>query len=129
MQGVARSGSSLPGSRAAKSSSSWGPAPPSHLDHYRCVAVHRRRVAVVVVAPVVAVFIVALSRWLPLCHRRRRHLRFVVVMGTQGSHWPRRWRVAEVSMWGGGLGCGKATVGVAPGQQCEPAINVSTMWA
>src|SRR6266702_1522095 len=122
MRGVARSGSSL----------SWGPAPPSHLDRCHCVAVRRRRVAVVVVAPVVAVFIVvASSRWLPLCRRRRhRRLRLVVVMGTRGlALAPAAATVAEVSMWGGGLRCGKAMVGVAPGQPCEPVINVSTMWA
>ncbi len=87
--------------------------------------------AVVVVAPIVAVFIVASSRWLPLCHRRRhRRLRLVVVMGTRGlALAPAAATVAEVSMWGGGLRCGKAMVGVAPGQPCEPVINVSTMWA
>ncbi len=37
--------------------------------------------------------------------------------------------VAQVSMWGSGLGYGKVMVGVAPGQLCELAINVSTMWA
>ena len=37
--------------------------------------------------------------------------------------------VAEVSMWGGSLSGGMVMVGVVPGQPCEPAINVSTMWA
>jgi len=42
---------------------------------------------------------------------------------------PAAMTVAQVSMWGGGLGYGKVMVGVAPGQPCELAINVSTMWA
>src|SRR6266702_8400544 len=113
MRGVAQSGSSLSGSRATESLLSWGPAPPSHLDRCRCVAVRCRRVAVVVVTPVVAVFIVTSSWWLPLCHCHRRHrLRLVVVMGTRGlALAPAVATVAEVSMWGGGLRCGKAMVG------------------
>ncbi len=87
--------------------------------------------AVVVVAPVVAVFIITSSRWLLLCcHRHHRCLQLVVVMGTQGlALAPAAVTVAEVSMWGSGLSCGKAMVGVAPGQPCEPVIKVSMMWA
>src|SRR6266702_2888235 len=132
MRGVAQSGLSLSGSHATESSSSWGPAPPSYLDHCRCIAVHHHHVAIIVVAPVIAVFIVTSSRWLPLCcggHCRRR-LQLVVVMGMQGSHWPlqqRQWLRCP---------CGAAALVVvrrwwvlAPGQRCKPAINVSTMWA
>src|SRR6266702_8575964 len=132
MRGVAQSGSSLSGPRTTESSSSWEPAPPSYLDHCRCVAIRHHRVAVVVVAPVVVVFIIASSRWLPLCRGGGggRRLRLVVVMGTQGSHWPlrrRQWLRCP---------CGVAASVVvrrwwvlAPGERCEPAINVSTMWA
>ncbi len=87
--------------------------------------------AIIVVAPIVAVFIVTSSWWLLLCHHCRHHrLRLVVVMGTWGlALAPVAATVAEVSMWGGGLSCGKVMVDVAPGQPCEPVIKVSTMWA
>ncbi len=131
MRGVAWLGSSLLGSCATESSLSWGPMPPLHLDRCHCVAVHCHCMAIVVVAPVVVVFIVTSSRWLPLCRYHHHHcLRLVVVMGTQGlALAPAAATVAEVSMWGGSLRCGKVMVGVAPGQLCEPVINVSTMWA
>jgi len=88
MQGVAWSGLSLSGSRTAESSSFWGPAPPSYLDHCHCVIVCHHHVAIVVVAPIVAVFIVASSQWLLLCRGGcyRRCFWLVVVMGMQGLH-------------------------------------------
>src|SRR6266702_6330267 len=130
MRGVVQSGSSLSGSHTTESLSSWEPAPPSYLDHCRCVTIHHHRVAVIVVAPIVTVFIIASSRWLPLCRGGRRHccLWLVVVMGTQGSHWPLQQR-----QW---LRCPCGVVAsvvvrrwwvLAPGQWCEPAINVSMM--
>src|SRR6266581_1190142 len=104
MRGVAWLGSSLSGPRAAESSSSWEPAPPSYLDHCRCVAIPRRRGLhrrlIVVVA--------ALSWWWSSSS--------LVACGCYGHTGlalaPAAATVAEVSMWGGGLGCGKAMVGV-----------------
>ncbi|SRR6266702_954645 len=78
------------GSHATKLSLSWGPAPPSYLDHCCCITVCCHCVAIIVVAPIVTVFIIASLQWLPLCHGACHHhcLWLVVVMGMQGSHWP-----------------------------------------
>ena len=86
----------------------------------RCCCCHRRGLHCRLIT------VVAASPWWP----SSLSLAAVVVMGHAGfASNPAAAAVAEVSMWDGGLGGGMAMVGVALGQQCGPAINVSAMWA
>jgi len=70
--------------------------------------------AVIVVAPIVAVFIVASLQWLPLLWWSP--LSSLTACGCYGHPGltlaPVVATVAEVSMWGSSLGCGKVMVGV-----------------